>query len=129
MEVYLRRVHSLARFQRQLRIGPRVTRNFSSRCLPFLGAIYTDAPSIASVPACPVSPGSEAPASPELPEGLEIDRTSKLDMTVAPYDAHVIIRTGTSDWPSKIEDDERFPLVGTFKKLLGRGGKYANVSS
>lgn len=62
-----------------------------------------------------------------MPEGFEIDHKSKLDMTMAPYDAHLIIRTGRSDWPSKIEDSEFFPEIGILKRLLTRGGKYANV--
>lgn len=46
---------------------------------------------------------------------------------MATYDAHVIVRSGRSDWPSKIEDDEGLPEVKLLRQMLGRGGKYANV--
>lgn len=64
-----------------------------------------------------------------MPAGLDIDHSSPLDGTMAPYDSHLIIRTGRNDWPSRIEEDEGLPLVQGLKRLLTRGGKYVNVGS
>lgn len=88
--------------------------------------IYQNTPSIATIPSCP-NPTCACLDTPAMPEGFEIDHKSKLDMTMAPYDAHLVIRTGTSDWPSKIEDSEKFPEIGVLKRLLTRGGKFAHV--
>lgn len=63
-----------------------------------------------------------------MPEGLEIDRKSKLDSTAPAYDMHLIVHTGVSDWPSRIEDDGRFPEIKIIKEMLGKNGKYFNVS-
>ena len=43
-----------------------------------------------------------------MPSNLDIDYKRDLFATVAPHGEHVLINTGTFDWPSRIEDDERF---------------------
>jgi hypothetical protein len=55
-----------------------------------------------------------------MPEGLDIDYKRKLYGTVAPHSEHVLIHTGTQNWPSRIEDDENNPLARDLKVLLKR---------
>jgi hypothetical protein len=54
-----------------------------------------------------------------MPSGLDIHHKRILRGSVAPYDEHLIIHTGTSDWPSKIEDDVRFKAA-VFKAAIRR---------
>jgi len=54
----------------------------------------------------------------DMPQGLDIDYKRTLDKTVAPYHEHVLVHTATNDWPSKIEDDDRYPLAKTLKNSL-----------
>lgn len=53
-----------------------------------------------------------------MPSGLDIDYKRQLKGSVAPYTDHLLIHTGTADWPSRIEDDARFPLAAELKTAL-----------
>lgn len=64
----------------------------------------------------------------ETPQGFEIDHEKPLAGTMPSYAEHVVVSTGKSDWPSKIEDDETTPVVRELKQRLGRDGKFSNVS-
>ena len=50
-----------------------------------------------------------------------------------PYAQHVVIRTGRSDWSSKIEDEHNgvggggVNFARELKNLVGRGGKFHDV--
>jgi hypothetical protein len=55
-----------------------------------------------------------------MPTHLDIDYKKQLRGSVAPYSEHLLIHTGTSDWPSRIEDDARFPLALDLKAALKR---------
>lgn len=75
-----------------------------------------------------------------MPEGLAIDHERQMLGTMPPYAQHVVIRTGRDDWSSRIEDDattlgpgvarslEGGNLAKSLKGLVGRGGKYHDVS-
>ncbi|KAF7184507.1 hypothetical protein CNMCM7691_005575 [Aspergillus felis] len=65
-----------------------------------------------------------------MPEGLPIDFDQSLNGTMAAYTQQVVICTGQRDWASRIEDDGKGQswgeLVRGLKKLMGRGGRYAD---
>ena len=44
-----------------------------------------------------------------------------------PYTQHVVIRTGKSDWSSKIEDEHGVNFARELKALVNRGGKFHDV--
>ncbi|KAI9732519.1 MAG: hypothetical protein M1834_003854 [Cirrosporium novae-zelandiae] len=48
---------------------------------------------------------------------------------MAAYYQQVLVSTGHSGWPSRIEDDESTPFTRELKTLVGRRGKYSNVVS
>lgn len=74
-------------------------------------------------PTCPCAP------TPELPDGLEIDRTSPLNGVMTAYHQHVLVCTGRDDWPSRIEEDDSGDnLAADLRELFGRGGRYSDVS-
>ncbi|KKZ68121.1 hypothetical protein EMCG_06231 [[Emmonsia] crescens] len=77
-------------------------------------------------PICPCAP------TPGMPEGLEIDHERDLNGTMAPYSQQVLILTGQHDWRSRIEEDGVDKgwgmLARGLKGLVGRGGRYADVS-
>lgn len=62
-----------------------------------------------------------------MPPNLDIDRTTSLNGTMAPYSQHLVISTGRSDWSSRIEVDPYATLARELKRLMSRGGKYADV--
>lgn len=63
-----------------------------------------------------------------MPEGLEIDHSTPLNGTMAPYAEQVLICTGQRDWKSRIEDEnDGDNLAADLKELLGRGGIYSDV--
>ena len=64
----------------------------------------------------------------ETPEGLDIDRESKLNGTMPAYALQVIVSTGRTDWKSRIQDDEDSALVNQLAKFTGPKGKYSDVS-
>ena len=81
---------------------------------------------------CP-EPSCSCPPTPAMPEGQPIDYEQPLNGTMAAYAQQMVICTGQKDWTSRIEDDGDNQnwgrLVRGLKKFLGRGGKYADVSS
>ncbi|KAL4898508.1 putative sucrase/ferredoxin-like family protein Fmi1 [Aspergillus ambiguus] len=70
------------------------------------------------------------PATPPMPEGLPIDYEQPLNGTMAAYAQQILICTGQPDWTSRIENDGQDQswgdLVRGLKKLMGRGGPYAD---
>ena len=80
---------------------------------------------------CP-EPSCNCPPTPALPEGLPIDHEQALNGTMAAYAQQLLICTGQRDWTSRIEEDGQGQswgeMVRGLKSLLGRGGKYADVS-
>ena len=64
---------------------------------------------------------------PPLPDNLPIDYKSPLNGLIGAYNEHVLVCTGTSDWPSRIEDaNSGDNLVADLKELFGRGGTYSD---
>lgn len=61
-----------------------------------------------------------------------IDYDQPLNGTMAAYAQQLLICTGQRDWTSRIEEDGQGQswgeMVRGLKSLLGRGGKYADVS-
>jgi hypothetical protein len=69
-----------------------------------------------------------------MPEGLAIDHDRRLRQTMPPYAQHVVIQTDRDDWGSRIEDEPsegcgRSNLAKTLKGLVGKGGKFYDVST
>src|ERR1700753_893063 len=65
-------------------------------------------------PTCPL-PTCECQ---QMPEGLDIDYKRTLNGTVAPYSDHLLIHTGTYDWPSNVDNDSRHPLAHEMRTAL-----------
>lgn len=64
-----------------------------------------------------------------MPEGFEIDHSKSLNGTMVAYSEQVLICTGKSDWPSRIEEENSGDnLAADIKELIGRGGMYSDVS-
>lgn len=66
-----------------------------------------------------------------MPSGLDIDHKTIISNNIAPYTSHVLISTGQSDWPSRIEnaakDTTTWPwgaLTSHLKAAFGRKGQY-----
>ncbi|CAK7224413.1 Altered inheritance of mitochondria protein 32 [Sporothrix curviconia] len=79
-----------------------------------------------TIPSCP-SPTCTCEPAPELPENLPIDYKSPLNGLIGAYDEQVLVCTGTSDWPSRIEDaNSGDNLAADLKELFGRGGTYSD---
>jgi hypothetical protein len=57
---------------------------------------------------------------------LDID-PRPFDRSIAPYAEHVLVNTGHSDWPSRIEDDGRNTIVREMKELFKPASKYSDV--
>jgi len=82
-----------------------------------------------TIPRCP-DPTCECAETPKMPEGLLIDHESKLNGLISSYSEQVLICTGRSDWPSRIEEENSGDnLAADLKELIGRGGVYSDVSS
>jgi hypothetical protein len=66
-----------------------------------------------------------------MPDGLPLDHDHPLSGTMAAYAQQIVVCTGQRDWTSRIEDDGPDQswggLVRGLKRLLGRGGPYADV--
>ncbi|GAB1217205.1 hypothetical protein ATERTT37_006441 [Aspergillus terreus] len=65
-----------------------------------------------------------------MPEGLPIDYDQPLNGTMAAYAQQILVCTGQNDWTSRIENDGEGQswgeLVRGLKRLMGRGGPYAD---
>jgi hypothetical protein len=84
-------------------------------------------PPFQTVQSCP-SPTCACGPMPEMPEGLPIDHSKPLNGSMAGYAEQILICTGKSDWPSKIEEaDSGDNLAADIKELVGRGGIYSDV--
>jgi hypothetical protein len=64
----------------------------------------------------------------ETPEGLDIDRETKLNGTMPAYAEQVIISTGRTDWRSRIQEDDDSAFVNQLAKFTGPKGKFSDVS-
>ncbi|WEW61918.1 hypothetical protein PRK78_007418 [Emydomyces testavorans] len=102
-------------------------------CIPFSRcATYSTSRRIKIPPPFPITPSCPEPTCPcaSTPEGFDIDHEQELNGTMAAYSQQVLIATGQSDWRSRIEEDGQDQgwgmLASRLKKLLGRGGKYAD---
>ncbi|KAK0365978.1 Altered inheritance of mitochondria protein 32 [Friedmanniomyces endolithicus] len=64
----------------------------------------------------------------ESPPGLDIEREQDLNGSMPTYAEQVLISTGRSNWPSKIDEDEGedSALVRQLRKNLLRDGKYSD---
>jgi hypothetical protein len=80
-------------------------------------------------PPVPVIPSCPAPtcACRESPPGLEIERETDINGSMASYARQILVCTGRDDWTSKIEEEEDAVLVRRLKGFLGRGGKFQDV--
>lgn len=86
------------------------------------------APPFPTIPKCP-SPTCCCAETPVMPEGFEIDHSKSLNGTMVAYSEQVLICTGKSDWPSRIEEENSGDnLAADIKELIGRGGMYSDVS-
>ncbi|KAK5108089.1 hypothetical protein LTR62_008806 [Meristemomyces frigidus] len=95
------------------------SRSFASRIdIPFT------APPVPVIDHCP-SPTCQCRAS---PAGLDIEREQNLNGSMPTYAEQIILSTGRSDWPSRIEEEESKDgaFVRQLKGLLLKGGKYAD---
>jgi hypothetical protein len=83
--------------------------------------------SISTTPTCP----SPTCACASTPPDLDIDRKTPLLNTMAAYSEQVIMCTGTSDWPSNIEqaDGATGAFVKGLKGVIGKGGEAFDVCS
>ncbi|KAK5703220.1 Altered inheritance of mitochondria protein 32 [Elasticomyces elasticus] len=65
----------------------------------------------------------------ESPAGLDIEREQNINGSMPMYAEQVLISTGRSDWPSKIDEDESedSALVKKLRDLMLRNGKYSDV--
>lgn len=90
-----------------------------SRLSPFQAPPPFPVLSTCPAPTCPCAP---------TPSDLDIDRTTPLNGTAPAYSQHLLLSTGHADWPSRIEDDTTDAAVSGFRTLLGRTGKYFDVS-
>ncbi|RCI07682.1 hypothetical protein L249_5735 [Ophiocordyceps polyrhachis-furcata BCC 54312] len=76
-----------------------------------------------TVPKCPEAPCWCEDETP-MPSKLDIDRESSLVGTVAPYAEQILVCTGRSDWPSKIEVDRGGNnLVAELRMITRRAGQ------
>ena len=77
---------------------------------------------------CP-EPSCSCPSTPSMPAPIDFDQP--LNGTMAAYAQQLLVCTGQPDWTSRIEEDGQDQnwgeLVRGLKRLLGRGGKYADV--
>ncbi|KAK3901491.1 Sucrase/ferredoxin-like-domain-containing protein [Staphylotrichum tortipilum] len=83
-------------------------------------------PPFPTTPTCPAPTCACAP-TPELPEGLEIDRAAPLNGAISSYAQHVLVCTGKDDWPSRIEEDNAGDnLAADLRELVGPRGKFSD---
>lgn len=62
-----------------------------------------------------------------LPPGLQVNTVLPLANTSPPYNKHVIISTGHSNWCSQIVAEKGPNMAKELKELLGLGGELHNV--
>ncbi|KAH8888746.1 hypothetical protein GQ53DRAFT_748654 [Thozetella sp. PMI_491] len=82
------------------------------------------APAFPTVQACP-SPTCDCAATPDMPDGFEIDHKTLLNGLISSFAQQVLVCTGKDDWPSRIEEDNSGDnLAADLRELVGRGGVY-----
>ena len=71
-------------------------------------------------PTCPCAPG---------PASLDIEREQNINGSIPSYAEQILLCTGRSDWPSRIETEESADgeMVRRLKGLLGPKGKLSDV--
>ncbi|KAM3423836.1 hypothetical protein BST61_g1235 [Cercospora zeina] len=62
----------------------------------------------------------------ETPPGLNIERETDLNGSMAAYAEQILLCTSKEDWKSKTEDEEDAVLLRQLRKFLVRGGKYVD---
>lgn len=62
-----------------------------------------------------------------LPPGLQVDTVLPLANTAPPYNKHLIVNTGRSDWCSQIVAEKGPNMAKELKELLGLGGELHTV--
>lgn len=62
-----------------------------------------------------------------LPPGLHVDTVLPLANTAPPYNKHLILNTGRSDWCSQIVAEKGPNMAKELKELLGLGGELHTV--
>lgn len=106
---------------------PRLTRHHLRPLLWRRG--FAAATKLPTVQTCP-SPTCGCAATPAMPAGLDIDRSSPLSGVMAGYAEQVLVCTGQDDWGSRIEEESGGDnLAADLKELFGRGGVYSDVSA
>lgn len=99
---------------------PRVTRRPASRiAIP----LPSTPPPVPVIETCP-SPTCQCR---ETPPGLDIERETDLNGSMAAYAEQILLCTGKEDWKSKTEDEEDAVLLRQLRQFLVRGGKYVDV--
>lgn len=90
-------------------------------------ATKSAAPPFPTIPTCP-APTCACAASPTLPSGFEIDRKAPLNGLIPNYAQHVLVCTGTDNWPSRIEEANGGDnLAADLRELVGPRGKFSDV--
>ncbi|KAF2207784.1 hypothetical protein CERZMDRAFT_50483 [Cercospora zeae-maydis SCOH1-5] len=98
---------------------PRVTRRPASRiAIP----LPSTPPPVPVIETCP-SPTCQCR---ETPPGLDIERETDLNGSMAAYAEQILLCTGKEDWKSKTEDEEDAVLLRQLRQFLVRGGKYVD---
>lgn len=62
-----------------------------------------------------------------LPPSLQVDTVLPLANTAPPYNKHLIVNTGRSDWCSQIVAEKGPNMAKELKELLGLGGELHTV--
>ncbi|EME86050.1 uncharacterized protein MYCFIDRAFT_131908 [Pseudocercospora fijiensis CIRAD86] len=107
---------------REAALAIRHTRPYlQSRCASRIEIPFTPPP-VPVIESCP-SPTCQCR---ESPSGLDIDRESNINGSIASYAEQLLVCTGKNDWKSRIEEEEDAVLVRRLKGFLTKGGKYAD---
>ena len=119
----------VARLQRRTHQTIRPFSDSASRSIPLRKPLDIPPP-FPVTKTCP-EPSCSCPPTPTMPKGLPIDHEHALNGSMAAYAQQLLICTGQDNWTSRIEDDGQGKgwgrLARGMKKLIGRGGRYADV--
>jgi len=104
------------------------TKAYAASFLKFQRTLSTKIPPFPTITSCP-PPTCDCAPTPEMPEGFDIDRKTTLNGLISNYAQQVLVCTGKTDWPSRIEEDNSGDnLAADLRELLGRGGIFSDVS-
>ncbi|KAF2710687.1 hypothetical protein K504DRAFT_480820 [Pleomassaria siparia CBS 279.74] len=113
----------LPRLHRIIRLSP-CSQSPRPRAFPQRQFTTSHIRTLSAIPYTPTCPPSTCICAP-TPDNLDIDRTTPLLNTMAPYAQHVVICSGQPDWTSRIEDEQS--SAGDFMRglrgVVGREGK------